>query len=302
MAQLSKIQFNGVTLATTNPTHIAYSNGRVFCMKRQQFIVATYDNVRKMLNISFSSRKTRLHTLIANLFIPNPNNKIYVVFKDHNRLNCAVANLAWSYFKTYMIGLTNKYATVIAEHEPNIISKLGIKRYRQLCCRCNCGNLFYVDAADFKRGDTVSCGCHRVKMMLTKGGLSKHPLYHILRGMYKRCYKQGSAGYSRYGGRGITICAKWAFTIKGIANFITWAEANGYKKGLTIDRIDNDGNYEPSNCRWATRKVQARNTSRNRMLTLNGKTKCVAEWAEELEVSYDTVYQIIKSNGANPQQ
>ena len=89
-----------------------------------------------------------------------------------------------------------------------------------------------------------------------KDTVRDHPLYDTWRDMKRRCYKKDRKDYYRYGGRGIKVCDEWRYNIK---SFIKWANKNGYKKGLTIDRIDNDGNYEPSNCRLATRKTQGRN-------------------------------------------
>ena len=106
----------------------------------------------------------------------------------------------------------------------------------------------------------------------------------VLCGMRKRCYSQTSNCYKNYGGRGITVCDEWMGK-DGQKNFYEWAIANGYRKGLTIDRINNDGNYTPENCRWATIKTQAYNRSTNSYITIKGKTQTVAEWADEIGIS-----------------
>lgn len=106
----------------------------------------------------------------------------------------------------------------------------------------------------------------------------------VLCGMRKRCYKPKSNCYKNYGGRGITVCDEWMGK-DGQKNFYKWAVENGYKKGMTIDRIDNNGNYTPDNCRWATPKTQAYNRSTNSYITIHGKTQTVSEWADEIGIS-----------------
>jgi hypothetical protein len=110
-----------------------------------------------------------------------------------------------------------------------------------------------------------------------KHGASGLKLYRVYYAMRNRCYNPKSDMYASYGGRGISIGDEWR---GDLGAFVTWALANGYKDGLSIDRIDNDGNYEPSNCRWVDMKTQARNKQYNRYLTFNGETKCMAEWGE----------------------
>lgn len=108
----------------------------------------------------------------------------------------------------------------------------------------------------------------------------------IFNGMKQRCYNKNSTKYHRYGGRGITICDEW---LKNPQSFVDWSMDNGYADNLTIDRINNDGNYEPSNCRWATKKEQANNTSTNHRITYNGETHTLKEWSEKLGISYQTL-------------
>ena len=106
----------------------------------------------------------------------------------------------------------------------------------------------------------------------------------VLCNMRKRCYKPNSNCYKNYGGRGITVCDEWNGK-DGQKNFYKWAIENGYKKGMSIDRIDNNGNYTPENCRWATPKTQAYNRSTNSYITIHGKTQTVSEWADEIGIS-----------------
>lgn len=117
-------------------------------------------------------------------------------------------------------------------------------------------------------------------------------LYSVWCGMKERCNNPNNKRFYCYGGRGISVCAEWA---ESFSLFREWALENGYQDGLTIDRIDSNGNYEPNNCRWATRAQQNRNYSRNHMITYRGETKCVADWADEYGINRATILFRIKS-------
>lgn len=150
-------------------------------------------------------------------------------------------------------------------------------------CKCSCGKEINVDYLSLTKGYTRSCGC--LKRYNTKHNLVNTKLYNVWTDIRQRCLNIKNPNYKNYGGRGITICKSWAIDFK---NFYDWALANGYKEGLTIDRIDVNGNYEPSNCRWATMKEQSRNKRNNVFLTFNGETHCVADWIEKLNISKTT--------------
>ena len=126
-------------------------------------------------------------------------------------------------------------------------------------CKCDCGNESIASTSNLRNGNTTSCGCfgkeQRVKSV-TKHGKCQTRVYRIWKAMHTRCYNEGFFAYKYYGGRGITICDEWKDNFQA---FYDWAMANGYAENLTIDRIDSNGNYEPSNCQWATMEAQNKN-------------------------------------------
>lgn len=157
-------------------------------------------------------------------------------------------------------------------------------------CKCDCGNYTRVRAHHLKGGQITSCGCYQRERCSTHH-LSYTKLYRAWASMKDRCYNTNAVEYKRYGNRGIKVCDEWRNNFEA---FYEWAMANGYKDGLSIDRIDVDGDYEPNNCRWVDMKVQGRNRRNNHMLTYKGETHCVSEWSEITGIKVSTLFNRIK--------
>lgn len=154
------------------------------------------------------------------------------------------------------IDLTNKKFNALYIKKLDKIKK-G-KRY--WVCECNCGNIISVDTNSLISGHTKSCGrCKNCPSY--QHGFARNSLFSIYHNMIDRCYNLNHQAYSNYGARGIIVCDEWKIKndYQGLKNFINWAETKGYKKGLTIERINVNGIYEPNNCMWITKKEQARN-------------------------------------------
>lgn len=156
--------------------------------------------------------------------------------------------------------------------------RIGTKSQSPLWeCSCECGNITTATTRDLTTGHKQSCGCIGSSNHFYIHNGRRTRLYGIWKGMRQRCYNPNNHAYHRYGGRGITVCDEWN---NDFVTFRDWALANGYSDNLSIDRKDNNGNYDPSNCRWATQKEQMNNVSYNRKVEWNGEEHTVAEWAE----------------------
>lgn len=169
-------------------------------------------------------------------------------------------------------------------------------------CRCDCGNTIAARGTDLRRGLVKSCGCLRKETAANNGrtqtthGLRNTRLYKEWIGMKTRCYNPNSPSYADYGGRGIEVCEEWRDDFYA---FFKWAMASGYdptavRGECTIDREDNSGNYSPENCRWITNREQQNNKRNNRLITYNGQTKTIPQWAAEVGISANTIHNRIR--------
>lgn len=181
-----------------------------------------------------------------------------------------------------LVGRRYGRLVVVAFHHSD-----GEKRF--WLCKCDCGGEKVVSTGVLNYGAVASCGCLKLETQrknrtkVIKHGFShKERLYEIWKNMRRRCYDPTNKRAEHYYRKGVTVCDEW----NDYAVFREWALNNGYSDNLTLDRIDNNGNYSPSNCRWATPKQQANNTSRNRMITYAGKTMTMSEWADCVGLTY----------------
>lgn len=153
-------------------------------------------------------------------------------------------------------------------------------------CRCDCGEERVINATGLRAGRHKSCGCKSPRFTskrVTTHGMTKTRAYSIWIGMLSRCSDADAPKAHLYALKGIRVCERW----QRFENF--FADMGERPPGHSIDRIDSNGNYEPSNCRWATPKQQANNTSMNVKLTFNGRTQNISQWAEELRIRQNTI-------------
>lgn len=240
------------------------SDGRCWNIYINKWVIPSNNIVTISIN-SFSV-SFRIHIALSKVFLP-PSDRPRVIFKDGDPSNLKISNLHQSYLLEYVLGKRFGLLTIIDE--------VSGGSHAKVLCECDCGVVTEAWIGSLRCGHTKSCGCLSRSHMcnlgrsMRKHGLSMNPLYNTLLNINGRCRNPNDHSYDRYGGRGITVCDEWNKHVVGVeqavANFITWAEANGWYEGcgLSIDRIDNDGNYEPSNCRWATAKEQSKNTRRS---------------------------------------
>lgn len=191
--------------------------------------------------------------------------------------------------------------TVIERCE-NYVSPSGTK-YSKWLCRCECGNEIKVTAYRLKSGNTKSCGCLKKEVngqQSYKHGEKHSRIYNLYYAMLNRCKNPQAINYGNYGGRGICVCDEWLGE-NGFINFNNWSMANGYAEDLSIDRIDVNGNYCPENCKWSTRMEQMSNTTRTRLITVDGVTHTLSQWARIGGVRPETIHYRLK-RGISPKE
>ena len=172
---------------------------------------------------------------------------------------------------------------LVIERDVNYIRKFDNKPRPKYKCLCECGNIVSVIGSSLTSGMTKSCGCLRGKNLLKHGFSHKEKLYIVWVNMKKRCNKD------KYY-KTINVCNEW----NNYENFRNWAISNGYKENLTIDRINNNGNYEPKNCRWVDMWVQNNNKRNNKYITYKNETKTVHQWAKIVGINAETIKKRLK--------
>jgi len=155
-------------------------------------------------------------------------------------------------------------------------------------CKCDCGKETEVISNSLKRGLSKSCGCLRTELNIERHfihGMTHTKLFKTWQGMIQRCTNSKETSFKNYGGRGISVCNEWSDFI----SFYTWSMNSGYNDKLTIDRIDNDGDYEPGNCTWSTCKEQANNKRNNVLYEYKGNKKTISQWSDIYGISYSVI-------------
>lgn len=178
------------------------------------------------------------------------------------------------------MGATNAFIAGYRFGNATALSDAGLNRYRQRIwnCQCDCGQPFVAVASAIHRGRVR--GCARRCLVTNPSKANPRPERAIRDNMIARCHCPTNKSYPRYGGRGIMVCDRWRNSFDDFLADIGPRPSAQH----SIDRIDGTKGYEPSNCRWATYTEQARNTRRNHLVTMNGETRCIAEWVELLGV------------------
>jgi hypothetical protein len=184
--------------------------------------------------------------------------------------------------------------TVMSEYSARTTS--GKVRWE---CACRCGRIITTVSGDLNSGNTQSCGCLKIEMIQQIGlgrvthGMKGTPEYSSWRAMKNRCYRQSNNNYKDYGGRGITVCDRW------LNSFEAFYEDMGPRPSLkySIERRENNGNYEKSNCYWATDTEQANNKRNNILYEYGDEKLTLSEISVKTGISYDALYQRINKAG-----
>jgi len=171
-----------------------------------------------------------------------------------------------------------------------VIKDAGRTSYgrRQFECLCSCGNTIIAESSNIERGHTSSCGCLRDELQF-KHGMSQSKEFMIWASMRARCNNKNSQNYKFYGARGIKVCGRWDKSFKAF-----YEDMGSKPDGHSINRVNNDGNYEPSNCEWSTAKNQMNNMQGNHNITFKGITKTLTEWSEKFGLKSPTVRRRLK--------
>ena len=188
----------------------------------------------------------------------------------------------------------------------NVLKNIGFKHYGKkrvrkvplFLCQCDCGSVCECSETVLVKGYAKSCGCLKREILneeKTTHKLSNTKLYRVWSSMKDRCYREECKSYKNYGGRGICVCDEWKNDFKA---FHDWAIANGYRDGLTIERKDVNGNYEPGNCCWIPKSEQSKNRRNVHLITYNGVTKTLSDWSRHLKVDRGTIRKYEKKYGS----
>lgn len=174
-----------------------------------------------------------------------------------------------------------------------VVGFSGLNKHRKATwnCLCDCGNSVIVVGASLKNGSTKSCGCYELETKQGRNathGLRKHDLYKTWLNIKSRCYNSNNSHYKYYGKKGIGMCDDWKNNFK---SFYDWAINNGWKRGLSIERVDNNKQYEPKNCKWIDMSKQSQNRTTNHYVAdKNGNVYTIAEISRKTNINARTLY------------
>lgn len=186
-----------------------------------------------------------------------------------------------------LTGQTYNFLTVLREVE----TRKGLRFWE---CRCDCGTITVVQQGAIRSGNTKGCGC---RVNAPKHGMSKTPTFSSWVNMKSRCLYEKAPNYAEYGGRGITVCDRW---LESFENFL--ADMGVAPPKHSIERLDVNGNYDPSNCKWATKSEQNNNKRTNHVLTYQGRTQTATQWARELHMSKSVILGRLNRSGWTVEQ
>lgn len=239
---------------------------------------------------------------------------VLLVFNTTNAKNNILINQFSACGNSYLFGNEYKYPTggVLYNNMTKLIDLTGY-RFGKLTvlkrvpnkgnctaweCICDCGNIKIVTQSSLHSKKTKSCGCYRINSIIErsfKHGEINTKEYKAWKHAKDRCFNSNTKNYYRYGGRGITVCERWKNSFENFLSDMGYAPSINH----SIDRIDNNGNYEQNNCRWATWKQQHGNRSNNRWIEFNGEKRILADWARKLNIDCKKVDTFIKNNSAS---
>lgn len=207
---------------------------------------------------------------------------------SHVSCGCYQSDEAKKRFTKDMIGKKFGRLTVLTREGTHVSGRSKLALWG---CICDCGNETVVRGASLRNGTTKSCGCaqrENASIANTTHGLSRTRIHRVWQAMKKRCENPNDKNYFNYGGRGIHVCEEWK---DDFMSFYRWANSNDFDEGLTIDRIDVNGNYEPSNCMWVTQKVQSNNTRRNKFFYFKGEERTLSQISDICGIRYGVLYK-----------